>query len=85
MSGEDLRLAVKFNDIETVRNLLLRKANPCSSDEFDLTSLHYAVWNGHIECVKYVALNPCGITKKREKKDCLNLQSTMGFTGTFID
>jgi ankyrin repeat protein len=81
MSGEDLRHAAKQNLIDRMRDLCRFKSNPCSTDDIGLTALHYAVWNGNLECVKYLVMNPRGVTRKRERISCINIQSVLGYTG----
>lgn len=80
MSGDDLRDCCKFNRYEELKEFLECRANPCSSDEYGLTPLHYAIWNGHLECIKYLIMNPQGITRNRERIPCINLKSCMGYT-----
>ena len=60
MSGDQLRAASLKNKPEQLRTLLAGGANPCSVDDFGLTALHYAVWNGHIECVESLLVNTKG-------------------------
>ncbi len=81
MSGADLRHAAQHNDVAKVRQLCVEKSNPCSVDDHGLTALHYAVWGGHVECVKYLIMNPRGVTKHRERTSCINLQSSVGYSG----
>lgn len=80
MSGEDLRRCCIYNQVENLKEFLILRANPCSTDEYGLGPLHYAIWNGNVECVKYLVMNPNGITKDRERTTCLNLRSSMGYT-----
>ena len=49
-----------------LRNGLEGGANPCSRDIWGLTALHYAVWNGNIECVKYLCANHLGILESKD-------------------
>ena len=81
MSGEELRYVAINGNWKTLRGYMLLRSNPCSTDEFGLSPLHFAVWNGHVECVKYLICNDLGIDKNGVKKSCLNLISTMGLTG----
>jgi ankyrin repeat protein len=81
MSGDDLRQAAVINDHETLREYLEKKANSCSTDAHGLSALHYAVWNGSVECVKLLVMNPNGVDKNGERNSCINLKSSMGYTG----
>lgn len=80
MSGEELRRCCIYNEVDSLKEYLLLRSNPCSTDEYGLSPLHYAIWNGNIDCAKYLIMNPNGITKEKERKSCINLQSTMGYT-----
>jgi hypothetical protein len=80
MSGDDLRQCSIFNHHEKLREYLLQRANPCSADEFGLTALHYSIWNGNIECVKLLIMNPNGITKDKIRRSCINMKSGMGYS-----
>lgn len=81
MSGETLRKAAQKGDHEKVKELINERANMCSTDEYGLTSLHYAVWNGHVECVKLLISNSWGVDSNGIKCSGNNLVSTMGFSG----
>jgi ankyrin repeat protein len=81
MSGEDLRDAVIHNRVDVLRQFILEKTNPCSGDEYGLNALHYAVWNGHAECVRLLAMNPNGVDANGKRNSCLITQSCMGYTG----
>jgi ankyrin repeat protein len=81
MSGVELRYVSTHGKQEQLKEYLRLKANPCSVDEFGLSALHYAVWNGHIECVKLLVSNDFGVDSKGKKCSCLNLVSDMGYTG----
>lgn len=84
MSGEVVRnCAILGNDGELSR-ILKDRANPASQDEFGLTALHYAVWNGHIECVKYLVCNNFGVDKNGNKGFSLNLTSCKGYTALHL-
>lgn len=50
-------------------------------DEFGLTPLHYAVWNGHVECVKLLVCNTLGVDKDGNRASSLSITSCLGFTG----
>jgi hypothetical protein len=84
MSGDDLRRCCIHNHVDELKEYLTLRANPCSADQFGLTALHYAVWNGHLECVRYIMMNPYGVTKDRQKKSCVNLKSCMGYTALHL-
>ncbi len=81
MSGEQQRDAAMRGDDVLVKEYILERANTCSSDEFGLTPLHYAVWNGHLECVKLLVSNNWGVSAAGVKCRGINLQTTMGLTG----
>lgn len=78
MSGDDLRAAAQQGDWRQIKHILKNKSNPCSKDEFGLTALHYAVWNGHVECVKYLVKNTFGVDGNGVKTTSLNMQSCKG-------
>jgi hypothetical protein len=80
MSGEDLRKACIHNRIDELRDHLTLKANPCSADQYGLTALHYACWNGHIECVKFLIMNPYGVDVHSQRNSCINMKSELGYT-----
>ena len=46
-----------------------------------LTPLHYACWNGHVECVKLLVSNNRGVDNFGNKRSSLDMQSCLGFTG----
>lgn len=46
-----------------------------------MSPLHYAVWNGQLECVKLLIANDRGVDCNGMRCSCINLQSTMGFSG----
>lgn len=46
--------------------------------------MHYAVWNGQLECIKLLIANDRGVDCNGTRCSCINLQSTMGFTGENI-
>lgn len=84
MSGDDLRRAAVVNDKDAMRELLTNKANTCSVDQYGLSALHYAVWNGHFECVRMLVMNPKGVTVEGKRSTCIDLQSSMGYTGNLF-
>lgn len=81
MSGDELRRAATINDQTSLKEYILQKPNVCSVDQYGLSALHYAVWNGHINCVKMLAMNPHGVNKEGNRATCLDLQSCVGYTG----
>lgn len=81
MSGEEIRKLAQQGDHKVLRSLLLQSGNPCSVDEYQITPLMYAAWNGHIECVKYLACNTRGINKDGIKCNALNMVTSRGYTG----
>ncbi|RYG95588.1 ankyrin repeat protein [archaeon] len=82
MSEAKVRQACIHNRIEELEVLVKARANVCSIDEWGLTALHYAVWNGHVECVKLLVFNSHGVDSKGQKTTCLNMKSCIGLTGT---
>lgn len=81
MSGIDLRKAAVAGDSELVKEYIIQRCNPCSVDEYGLSALHYAVWNGHIECVKLLACNTQGVDVYGKRARSMELMSTMNYTG----
>lgn len=79
-----MRNAAMNDRFEELKELILTRANPCSTDEFGLSALHYAVWNGHIECIKLLVCNPAGVDKERNRCSVLGLKSTMGYTALHL-
>uniref|UniRef100_A0A7S4VTH5 Uncharacterized protein n=1 Tax=Ditylum brightwellii TaxID=49249 RepID=A0A7S4VTH5_9STRA len=85
MSGDQLRNFAVVGYFLELKNLLAGGANPCSVDEKGLTALHYAVWNGHLQCVEILVANHWG--KHHETGDVcssINLQSKTGYTALHI-
>ena len=80
MSGEYLRTCATQGNHEEVWRLLQERANACSTDKYGLTALHYAVWNGHVECVKYLVCNSWGVDKNGKRGHALNMVSVLGFS-----
>ena len=84
MSGDDLRHAAQFGHVDIVKNTLKEKGNPCSTDSLGLSPLHYATWNGHTECVKYLLANPNGVTNTGVKCSVLDLVSVKQYTALHL-
>ena len=43
-----------------------------------------AVWNGHVECVKYLVSNDMGVSALGQKRSSLNMQSLSGYTALHL-
>lgn len=84
MSGEFLRTYAQRGDWQRLQGILKNRANTCSQDEFGITALMYAVWNGHIECVKYLICNDFGVNSMGIKCSSLSLVSCKGFTALHL-
>ena len=89
MSGDQLRQAAERGEEEQLRAHIEGGANPCSGDDFGLTALHYAVWNGHIECVKVLMVNGKGHIDDSKgghgiMAPNLDLRSEAGYTAMHI-
>uniref|UniRef100_A0A7S2K9U8 Uncharacterized protein n=1 Tax=Leptocylindrus danicus TaxID=163516 RepID=A0A7S2K9U8_9STRA len=86
MSGENLRSAAIIGDLNQVKELIAGGANPCSVDDDGMTPLHYAAWNGHIDCVEFLVVNDKGIsTETGEKYSCINIQTkSCGYTALHL-
>lgn len=87
MSGCELREAASLGDVKAVACLLRGGANPCSVDEHGMTALHYAAWNGNVECLEYLAVNDVGWLRKegtRVRVSCLDLQTNAGWTALHL-
>lgn len=80
MSGDALRSYAQNGNLESLINCLRDRPNPCSADEYGITALHYATWNGHTECVKYLIANPNGVDARGVKTSSLNMVTTKGYT-----
>lgn len=61
MSGSALRETVAQGDVTYLKELLKGGANPCSADENGLCPIHFATWNGHIECLEILVVNDLGV------------------------
>lgn len=78
---EIIREAARVGDAARLKSILLsERANPCDIDEFGLTPLMYAVWNGHTECVRYLVSNHIGVDHKGVKCTSINLVSCKGYS-----
>jgi len=84
MSGEDLKNAAIQGKHELLCQILKDRANACSADEYGLTALMYACWNGHVEAVKYLASNPMGVDKDGQRRSCIDLTSCKGYTALHL-
>lgn len=84
MSGEALRHCCLNNDVEGLRKICRERGNPCSPDDLGLTGLMYAVFNGHLQCVKLVARNPMGVDLQGVRCSCVNLRSCKGYTALHL-
>jgi len=84
MSAVNLRISAIDGDHNRLASMLMEIANTCSADEFDLTPLMYAVWGGHIECVKYLVANDFGVSKIGVKRSSLDMVSTKGYSALHL-
>mmetsp|Transcript_5 Transcript_5/g.9 ORF Transcript_5/g.9 Transcript_5/m.9 type:complete len:269 (-) Transcript_5:87-893(-) len=84
MSGIDLRNAAMNGEADVLKRYLIRQCNPCSCDEHDLTPLHYAVWNGHVECVKLLSCNTQGVNRNGQRCKSMEMISCMGYTALHL-
>ena len=84
MSGEILRQTAKSGSHARLRAYIKDKANPCSVDEYGLTPLMYAVWNGHIECVKLLLANDMGVNSSGHRCSSINLTSSRGYSALHL-
>jgi hypothetical protein len=84
MSFEVLKGAAIDGDHERLRDALVGIANTCAADEYGLTPLMFAVWNGHVECVKYFVSNDLGVSAQGQKRSSLNMQSCSGYTALHL-
>jgi len=81
MSGPEQRQAAIDGDFDSLKEYIIKRCNPCSVDEYGLSALHYAAWNGHIECVKLLVCNTLGVDTNGIRGKSLGLKSCMGYTG----
>jgi ankyrin repeat protein len=82
MSGPEQRQAAIDGDFDSLKDYIIKRCNPCSTDEYGLSALHYGVWNGHVECVKLLVCNTLGVDTNGKRGKSLELKSCMGYTGT---
>lgn len=84
MSGDKLRDAAMTNDHVSLEEYIKARASVCSADEWGLTALHYAVWNGHEECVKLLAFNSNGVDMAGQRTSCLEMKSCIGLSALHL-
>ena len=84
MSFEVLKGCAIDGDHERLRENLKGIANTCEADEYGITPLMFAVWNGHVECVKYFVSNDLGVSAKGQKRSSLNMQTCSGYTALHL-
>ena len=75
MSGTVLRETAAQGDAGYLRELLTGGGNPCSTDENGLTPLHFATWNGHVECVEILVVNDLGYPSAPGKEELAKLRA----------
>ncbi|EGB06834.1 hypothetical protein JL722_410 [Aureococcus anophagefferens] len=75
MSGTVLRETAAQGDATYLRELILGGGNPCSSDENGLCPLHFATWNGHVECVELLVVNDLGVASAPSEEDLKKLRA----------
>jgi len=84
MSADQLRYDAQYGLHEHMRDILKNRANTAEADELTLTPLMYAVWNGHVECVKYLVCNDVGVDVTGNKVSALHLTSCKGYTALHL-
>ncbi|CAM9882040.1 unnamed protein product [Sphacelaria rigidula] len=84
MSGDLLRRGAIFGDVDNIKCQLEQGSNPCSVDEFGLSALHYAAFNGHIRCVEVLCVNDIGRDLNGKQRSCIDLQSCKGYTALHL-
>jgi len=84
MSGDQIRYDAQYGLHEHLRDILKNRANTAEADELTLTPLMYAVWNGHVECVKYLVCNDVGIDVTGNKVSALYMTSCKGYTALHL-
>lgn len=80
MSGDLLRRHAQFGDGDALLELLSYGANPCSTDNYGLTALHLAVWNGHLRCVQILCANEVGRGPQGNRMRCVDMATATGAT-----
>ena len=81
MSGIEQRTAAINGDHNSLKEYIIARCNVCSADEFGLTPLHYAVWNGHLECIRLLICNTLGVDAKGNRNQSIKISSCLGYTG----
>ena len=71
MSGEQLRYDATYGLHKHLGDILKTRPNTASADSFGLTPLMYAVWNNHVECVRYLVSNDVGVNAAGSKVSSL--------------
>lgn len=84
MSGERLREAATLGNYKLVQRFVGDSCNVCSCDSYGLSALHYAVFNGHVRCVKFLAANPWGVDQEGNRGSCLDMASCKGYTALHL-
>ena len=84
MSGEQLRYEAQYGNHKKLRDILKDRANTAQADEYGLTPLMYATWNGHVECVKYLICNDIGVDARGVKVSSLHQKSCKGYTALHL-
>ena len=80
MSGEQLRYDATYGLHKHLGDILKTRPNTASADSFGLTPLMYAVWNNHVECVRYLVSNDVGVNAAGSKVSSLFMKSCRGLT-----
>ena len=55
--------AASEGHVEGLRKLLQSGANPCATDEKELSPMYYATWEGHLQCMAILASATAGAAK----------------------
>ena len=84
MSADQIRYDAQYGRHEHLREILKDRANTCEADDVTLTPLMYAVWNGHVECVKYLVCNDVGVDIRGSKVSALHMVSCKGYTALHL-
>jgi cytohesin len=66
MGWTDLHSAASAGDVERVRELLKKGANPNVRDEFGYTPLHWAAYEGHVDVVKLLLKHGANLNARDE-------------------